>query len=575
MPNHSKSILGIHQSGHITSAALVSEGSIIAGQAEERFTRLKTDKSFPTHAIDFCLDYANQDWNSISHVAVGWNPGENVAIKYRGGFSDWMRYPGEWLSSVPNHILTHAKWLPSTTITKFDLSGTGHNESNSPEIHFVDHHTAHARFASASASFSESAIVVVDGWGEQKTTSIFDHQNGALRLVEAEVFPNSIGAFYAAVTEFLGYRAFLDEWRVMGMAAYGNKQSFPEMDGLINLIENGSYEVDLKYFDFYNFDRSTHVSQHFNKLFGPSRKGNEPLHQHHFDFAAAAQRVFEKTMSHVLIRAYKLTQRDNVCLAGGTALNCLFNASITANTPFQECHISFAPDDSGNSIGAALELTYRKDGTIGHNVSTSALGPEFSDEEIGTTLESYKVRARQPESLLSEVADFLAEGKVVGWFQGRSEFGPRALGQRSILANPNTPGIKDKINRSVKHRESYRPFAPCIPLENERDYFTNMPDGGVPFMEKALTYRENVKKQISGCVHADGTGRVQTVTEEGQSSLFNLLKEFENRTGSPVLINTSFNLNNEPMVLTPVDAIRTFYSSGLDAMAIQGFLLEK
>lgn len=562
-------ILGIHQSGSTSAAALVRDGRVVAAQPEERFTRRKYDRDFPNAAIDYCLSHAPGGWPDVRHVAIGWNAGENAAIRYRGGFSDWMRYPGEWLTSVPNHVLTQTGMVPQATTTRFETS------DRSLEIHFVDHHTAHARLAAASSGSDDCAVLVVDGWSEQKVTSLYRYRGGALELLKSELFPNSIGCFYAAMTEHLGYRPFSDEWRVMGMAAYGRDDALPELDTVISLRPDGRYQLDLHCFDFYNFDRGGFTARAFEERFGPARRAGEPLEQRHFDFAAAAQRVFERVMLHVLTDAYRVTECQTVCLAGGAALNCLFNARVTALTPFTACHVSFAPDDSGNALGAGLEVFHRLTGTVPAGPGTSALGPEFDDDEIGDLLERYRLSASRLGEIGPEVARMLADGQIVGWFQGRSEFGPRALGQRSILANPATPGIKDKLNRSIKFREAYRPFAPVVPLSAAGRYFDGVPQVGVPFMEKAPRFKADIVDRVPGCVHADGTGRVQTVDESGGHVLLPVLAELERLTGDPVVINTSFNLNGEPIVLTPTDAIRTFYSSGLDALALGGFLLKK
>lgn len=575
LDDRAPTVLGIHQSGPVASAAIAVDGRIVAAQAEERFTRRKQDHGFPSHAIDYCLGHVNGGWEGVDHIAVGWNAGENAALRYRAGFSDWMRYPGEWLASVPNHVLTRAGWRPTGTVTHFQLPVPPGRSARAPAIHFVDHHTAHARLAAATSGYEDAAVVVVDGWSEQKVTSIFHYRKGRLDLLASEVFPNSIGAFYAAMTAFLGYRPFADEWRVMGMAAYGDPGAVPDLDQVIRLHPDGSYELELRYFDFYNFDRQGAISPRFTERFGPGRAPGGEILQPHLDFAAAAQRVFERTMTHVLDHAHHLTGSPRLCLAGGVALNCLFNGRVTALTAFDDCHVSFAPDDSGNSLGAALEIAHQLGGRPQPGPAESALGPAWSDDDIADLLERYRIRAQHCRSVVQETADLLAGGRIVGWFQGRSEFGPRALGQRSILASPVFPDMKDRLNASIKYREAYRPFAPCLPLSRGRGYFDGFPNRGVPYMEKALRFDSRRAEGIPACVHADGTGRVQSVDPATNSLLHELLERVEPLTGHPVLINTSFNLNDEPIVLTPTDAIRTFYSSGLDALVIGNHILRK
>jgi carbamoyltransferase len=561
-------VLGIHHSGPISSAALVIDGRVVSGVPEERFSRIKHDDAFPHEAIRFCLDHSGIALTDLDAIAIGWNPGENASLRYRRSFSERMRYPGDWLASVPNQLLSRIGNGVVHSEAVFRLA-----EGKRVAIHYVDHHLAHARLAQVAAGFDESVICVVDGWSEQKVTTLYRQCGGAIDAIWSKAFPHSIGGFYATMTEFLGYRPFSDEWRVMGMAAYGDAAHVPEIERLIALLPDGDYELDLSYFDFYNFDRAGSFTPKLEALLGPARRRGEPLTGRHFDVAAAAQRLFERVMTHLLNGAHAQTGCRNLCLAGGAAMNCLFNGKVTALTTFERCRVSFAPDDSGNAIGAALAVV-AESGAVPAQQLSSAIGPAYSDDEIGDALERYKLRATRHGDCVDAAVALLAEGRVVGWVQGRAEFGQRALGHRSILASPLAASMKERINATVKFRESYRPYAPALPEAAVATYFEDTDGDAVRFMEKAQRFRPGVADLLPAVVHADGTGRLQAVTAD-EDLLLRLLTRFGERSGHPVLVNTSFNLNGEPVVLSPDDAIRTFVTSGLDALVIGSYVLVK
>lgn len=565
-----KLIVGIHHSGPIATAALIKNGELIAAAPEERFTRNKHDRSFPHKAIRFCLETTNASLEEVDHFAIGWNAGENVALKYRGGFSDWMRYPGEWLSSVPNHLLSR---MNRTVVGTESLFVSEDNKTTS--INYVDHHQSHARLAYEYSGCDNCAILIADGWSEQKVTTWYTAKNGKLQLQKSKVFPQSLGGYYASMTDYLGYQPFNDEWRVMGMAAYGNPQQCPQISQLIEKLKNGDYELSLKYFDFYNFDRPRLFAPALEELMGPARKSSEPLAQRHFDIAAAAQRLFEEVMTHILTDFQRQTGCENVALGGGVALNCLYNGKVTQQTPFKKCFVSFAPDDSGNSIGAAMELCIQKNLALKKPKQTSALGKSFSDDEIGEALEKYKIAYGRSKNVAADTAKLLASENIVGWLQGRSEFGQRALGHRSILALPKSVKMKDKVNHSIKYRESYRPFAPMVMYDRLHDFFITTDNSPVHFMEKAYVFKESATSLVPAVVHADGTGRLQTVDPASEPLVADLLKHVEGISDCPMLLNTSFNLNGEPVVNSPEDALRTFITSGLDALVMGSFIIKK
>jgi len=563
-------IAGIHQSGPIATAALLRDGRLVAAAPEERFSRQKLDRSFPRRALRFCLGHAQIAMADVDAFAIGWNPGENVSMRYRSGHSEWMRYPGEWLGSVPNHLLSASGDRVRHTVQEFEAVG-----GNSHRIEFVDHHTCHARLALASAGWDECAVLVTDGWSEQKVTSAYLARGGELELIRAVEFPHSIGCFFSAMTEFLGYASFSDEWKVMGMAAYGDAGRFPQVADLVRLEPEGHYELDLSFFDYYFFEREGFFSPKLESLLGPARGREEELEQRHFDLAAAVQAAFERVMSHVITWLHGELGVDRLAYGGGAAMNCLYNGRIAELTPFREVAVSFAPDDSGNSIGAALELAHRAGCSSMGPYKSSSLGVEFDDDHIGELLEAYKLPHRRLDDVVGEAVRRLADGQIVGWFQGRAEFGQRALGQRSILASPSLPDMKDRINAAVKYRESYRPFAPAIALEDFSAVFETGQVEHVRFMEKALPIRKAWRDRIPAVVHADGTGRVQTVDAADAPLFHALIRAHAEKTGVPCLLNTSFNLNGEPVVNSPEDALRTFVTCGMDALILGSFLVEK
>lgn len=563
-------VLGIHNTGPIASCVIIKDGHVLAGSTEERFSRIKQDQSFPHRAIDFSLKFSGIALKDIDIIAVGWNPGENVALKYRKGFSDWMRYPGEWLSSVPNHLLPLLAYNIKETTSNFKSS-----ENNNVTIMFIDHHLCHARLAYDVSGFNECAILVADGWSEQKATSLMYANKNKIETIKSEEFPNSIGCFYATLTEFLGYKPFSDEWKVMGMAAYGYPSRYPQIKNLIKIFDKGKYELNISYFNFYNFDKKCFFSRKMELLLGPARKPYEELTQRHFDIAAAGQALFEKVMNNILVYLRVETGSNNLALSGGVAMNCLYNGKIVGTTGFSRCSISFAPDDSGNAIGAAFVVSARLGIDIRAKYQTSCIGVEYSDIEIQELLESYNLPYKTVNDIAKETAFLLSENKVVAWFQGRSEFGQRALGHRSIFASPKNINIKEKINRAIKFREQYRPFAPMIKEEDIKKIFETKEDTPVRYMEKAFKFRREAINIMPAVVHKDRTGRPQSVSKRGTPLLFKLLSEFEQFTDCPAILNTSFNLNGEPIVNTPDDALKTFVTSGLDVLIIGKYKLEK
>lgn len=567
-------IIGIHNTGILSSAAAVVDGQLVFGCAEERLDRRKFSKYFPHKAIQACLSHIGATLADVDVFAIGWNPAINIGNRYRAGFSEWPAYPGARFYSNPNQL------LPSLGDVNFDetLQTFSRMSGRDTRIRYVTHHLAHAANAFLLSPFPEAAVFSCDGYGERATTIWAKADRTGLKVSSEILFPHSIGSLYGTMTQFLGFRPDLDEWKVMGAAAYGDPERYEkDLRRLLSWDDQARFELDLSYFNHFSFDSSPLYTPKLEALLGPARRDGEPLDQRHYDLAAGIQRVTETYLHVALAHLHQVTACDSVCLTGGVLMNSVFNGQAALVSPFEQIYVPFAPDDSGNSIGAALwvawqESEFRAGTSISH---LPYLGRAYGDEEIQQTMDRYHLPYESMPDTQARVADLLAAGKIVGWFQGRMEFGQRALGSRSILADPRDPAMKDKINRAVKYREAFRPFAPSILAEAETIYFDTEHFIPVPYMEKVLPIRPSMREHIPAVVHADGSGRLQTVQKRDNPQYYALIEAFQKRTGVPIVLNTSFNLNGEPIVESPTDAIRTFYSSGLDALALGSFLLQK
>jgi len=568
-------ILGIAPDVWISTAALVEDGRIIAAAAEERFNRQKLSKAFPAHALAYCLREAGCQLEDVDGIAVGWNPGIHIRSASPRYFST-NRWRGEYLVNVPAALL-HAMANPMVDRIEEWIR----TPNSKIHVTFVDHHQAHAASAFFLSPFAEAAILTVDGRGETETCTWSVGSVGQIKKLQAVRFPHSLGEMYSAITEFLGFQSYSDEWKVMALASYGrpNNEYVCRIRKLIELRDDGGFELDLTYFSYYLFDRQpTMYSDKVLELLGPPRNPGEELEQRHRDIAWALQRVFEEVYTHLLFRLHASTGLSRVVLAGGAAMNSVYNGTIARRTPFKEVFIPSCPDDSGVSVGAALYAYHcLNSGPHRELHEHNYWGPSYSNAEIEAELRKYKIPAKRHFDIETVTARLLADGKLIGWFQGRMEFGQRALGNRSILADPRNPAAKDLVNAAVKYRESFRPFAPAVLEENAHEYF-DLPmreTETVPYMEKVFPVRSDKREVIPAVVHVDGTGRLQTVSRRTNPRFYNLIHEFQLLTGIPILLNTSFNLNGEPIVCSPTDAIRTFYSCGLDALVLDDWVVLK
>ncbi|GAA3744622.1 carbamoyltransferase [Salinactinospora qingdaonensis] len=562
-------ILGIASDLHISSAALVEDGQVRAAAAEERFTRSKHTRAFPRRAIEYCLSTVPDGLNGVDRIAVSTNPAIDLSVP-DGRYTGRARWHPEGLYAIPNNLAALLDEPYQGAATQILQTG-----DKPLQIDYVYHHDAHAANAFFLSPFESAAVLTVDGRGEDCTALSAVGNGSALTTLGTIPYPHSLGLFYGALTQYLGFRLDRDEWKVMGLAAYGdaNGAVYKSLRDLVE-FQDGTIRVDLNYFSYYLRPARSAVSEAFIQRFGPPRRPDEEITSRHQDVAAAAQHVLEDALHHLLADLHHSTGLEQLVVGGGTFMNSVFNGKITSSTPFDEVFVSSCPDDSGTSIGAALYthcvlLGADRGPAMTHNY----YGPSFDDAAISRVLSRAKLRAPEVDDPADVAAHALAEGKIVGWFQGSMEFGQRALGNRSILADPRSAGMRDQVNNAVKLREPWRPFAPAVLADDFATYFGSQP--AAPFMERTLPVLPETHHLIPATIHVDGTARPQTVTAEANPLFHRLICGFRDRTGVGAILNTSFNLAEEPVVCSPEDAIRTFFSSGLDTLVLGNRVLTK
>ncbi len=565
-------VLGICSNVHMASAALCYDGDIVAAIAEERLTREKNSRKFPKNSIEYCLKEAGIKMNDISCVYIANDPGVPLNM-YDYRYVDVLRWYPEIIYQIPMEL---APFYKSEYIGP--LEQKLNYDNCHLKVNYISHHLSHMANAFYLSPFKDAAILTVDGCGEDGTAIFGLGTNKEMMKIRTQIYPHSLGLFYGTITEFLGYRHDRDEWKVMGMSAYGHKNNefYYKLRKLIEIKDDGTFELNLKYFNFYLEYSSSMYSDALVELIGCPPVANNKLEAVHFEIAAAIQQIIEEILTHMLEVLYKETKCSNVVLGGGVFMNSLFNGKLLKTTPFEDMFISSCPDDSGLAIGAALYGYYNNYNGVrlGKQIQ-NYYGPSFSMDDIERELRKAKLQIRKVEDIERYIAEKLADGKVVGWFQGRMELGQRALGNRSILADPRKEHMKDHVNSSIKFREKYRPFASSVIAEDFSLYFDEDYAEYTKFMSLALKVKDDKKKDIPAVIHEDGTTRVQAVKKEENFKLYKLLTEFKKITQIGVLLNTSFNIQNEPIVCNPQDAIRTFYSSGLDILVIENYVIEK
>ncbi len=556
-------ILGISCFYHDSAACLIKDGEIIASAQEERFTRIKHDWRFPVNAIGYCLREADISINDINAVSFY----EKPILKFERILETFLSIAPRGYKAFVENIpswLKYKLWLP--TILKKRLGYNG-------QVLFSSHHLSHAAGSFFLSQFDESAVLTIDGVGEWATASYGYARGNKITLSHELRFPNSLGLLYSTFTSYLGFKVNDAEYKVMGMAPYGKPNYYDIIkNNLVEIMEDGSIRLNL---DFFSFQYGKKMfNKKFESLFDmPKREPESSLTQKHFDIAASLQKITEDIILKMAFHVYKETGLKRLCLAGGVSLNCVANGRLLRDGPFEEIFIQPAAGDAGGAIGAAYAAYhhyYEKPDR--HPLKNIYLGPHYIDKEIKEYLETNKIQFlyAEEDELINKVATFLSDGKVVGWFQGRMEFGPRALGNRSILADPTRKEMKDLINKMVKFREPFRPFAPAVTEEDAFKYF----DLKVKSPYMLLTFPV-ISTDIPAVTHIDGSARVQTVSEESNPLFYKLLKRFGQIKGIPVLLNTSLNIRGEPIAMSPEDAYRCFEKSAMDYLIIGNFIISR
>ncbi|MEY4702677.1 MAG: hypothetical protein RIR96_574 [Bacteroidota bacterium] len=571
-------IVGINAYHADSSAAIFVNGILIAAIEEERFTRVKHWAGFPIQSIEFCLKEAGISIDQVEHFAIGRDPSAKLFKKMLfllsnpkvsfGGLSERFKNRSQ-VGSIENVLSSHFKIDKSHFTSK---------------IHQVEHHRSHLASAFFASPFEESACLSIDGSGDFSTTMIGMGRGNHIEILDSVDFPHSLGLFYTAFTQFLGFPHYGDEYKVMGMSPYGKPIYADKIASLIQLTDDGLFKLNLKYFTnpasgIIQYVKNVPVvskmfNENFVSLFGKARSSNEELTQYHKDMASSVQFVTEQTLFHILNHLQRKTNSKSICIAGGVAQNSVANGKILKNTGFEQLYLPSAGHDAGISFGAGLYVQHEKLNGKRTPIFSAYTGSRYSNEEITEWLNAKGISYKwyDDDTLYDVVTDCIINGGVVGWMQGRSEFGPRALGGRSILADPRRNDAKEILNLKIKRRESFRPFAPSILKEFAQDYFEGSSD--TPFMEKVLPIKLEKRALIPAVTHVDGSGRLQTVDKDISPRYHQLINTFYKKTGVPILLNTSFN-ENEPIVNSPEHAWNCFNRTNMDMLVMENIIITR
>lgn len=577
-------VLGISCFYHDSAACLIVDGEIVAAAAEERFSRKKHDNNFPELTIEYCLKAAKISINELDAVVFYEKP----------------------IWKFERILHQHLEYFPKSYKAFFDTTGSWVNQKLNirkilqerlnyfGKVVFLPHHLSHAASAYYLSPFNRSALVTIDGVGEWATTTTGVANKENLKIEKEIRFPHSLGLLYSSLTAYLGFRVNNDEYKVMGLAAYGNPKRYePAFDKLIIVNKDGSYALDMSYFDYAWTQRMP--SKKMALLFGHSiRKPESRIYQYHKDLAAGLQNKLELAIFNLLQSVYDKYRTKNLCLSGGVALNSVVNGKILSKTPFKNIYIPPDPGDAGGAMGAALYVSLnpkviqkrKKRSAVKHKIVakrfTPYLGPSYTKHQVEMILQKNKSRLRykyypDKRELLNKVSDLIIKKQVIGWFQGRMEWGPRALGSRSILADATDPKMRDVLNAKVKHREMFRPFAPVILEEHVKNFFRA--DRPLPkitkYMLMVYPFTKKGKKDIESVVHVNGTGRLQSVSKKDNPLYYSLIESYYEKTGIPVIVNTSFNIRGEPIVCSPQNAVDCFLGTDIDYLVIDRYLVSK
>ncbi len=573
------SILGLNAYHADAAAALVQDGRVLAAAEEERFNRIKHSAGFPIEAVRYCLRQGGLDLRDVDTIAIASKPIDHVReeiLQILSGRPAYSRQIQKRLQAVAQFRDVRAVLAREFGLRKDDV----------PNVEEIPHHHAHVASAYFASGWEDAALLSIDGFGDFSSTLLGKGEGSRIEVLEEVLFPHSIGILYTMVTQFLGFSKYGDEGKVMGLAAFGQPVYKDRLKAIIKFKEGGLFELDPDYFTHpvYGVDMiwEDHVpriedifSEKMIAVFGPPRHKYAEISIRERDLAASLQAVLEDAVIHVIGRLRQLVPgATRLAYAGGVALNCVANVVIREKGGFKDLYIPPAPTDAGTAIGCALHVArtrYKSTAEAG-KVEHSRLGPGYSNDEVEKALEASGLRYERSQRIHEEVADLLAQGRVVGWFRGRGEFGPRALGGRSILADPRRVEMRDALNVRVKYREPFRPFAASVLEERQGELFTT--SWPSPFMLYALPVKPEARGKIPAVIHQDGTCRVQTVSSKHHADFHRLISAFAERTGVPVVLNTSFN-ENEPIVCSPADAIDCFVATKMDALAIEDFLVRR
>ncbi len=567
-------ILGISCFYHDSSASLVKDGVVVAAAQEERFTRKKHDTSFPTKAVEFCLKSQNITIEDVDYIAFYEKPMLKFERLLHQHVSEFPKSMKTFLGSMPSWFNEKLRVIKSV---KKELKYKG-------DVLFVDHHMAHAASFLVSP-YKKAAIVTIDGVGEWTTTAYGKGNDSDITLLKEIRFPHSLGLLYSTITAYLGFSVNNSEYKVMGLAPYGNmdKKSNPyydKMKKVIDVKEDGSYKLVMDYF-IYTYGNRMPSKKLCDLLGGPIRKGESELEERHKDIAAALQMVLEEVVIKILNNVQKITKEENLVISGGVALNSVMNGKILRNTSFKRVWAQPDPGDGGTSLGAAI---YAYNTILGnkrvYTLDSPYLGPSYNDKQIKDFLDKNNIvysEIKEDKKLVDETAKLLYENNVIGWFQLGMEWGPRALGARSILSNPTNPEMQEILNLKVKHREKFRPFAPVVCEDDALKYFdcdTPIPEA-TDFMLMVYPVREEYRKKIPAVTHVDGSGRLQSVRRFQNTLYYDLIKSFGKKSKIPILINTSFNIRGEPIVCSPFDAYKCMMGTGIDCLVMGHFIIKR
>jgi len=572
-------ILGINAFHGDSSACLLKDGVVVCATEEERFRRIKHWAGFPTEAIKFCLEDEGISVSDLDYITISRDSKANFSKKIIHTLKNRVG-----LKSIFDRLMNSKKVrsIKSELADLFDVK-----ESDiTAEFHNIEHHRSHIASSFFASKFKKSAILSIDGFGDFTSTMTAIGTDNKIEVLDSVNYPHSIGVFYTAVTQFLGFPNYGDEYKVMGLAPYGESKYLKELSEIVEKTDVGFFKLNKKYFKHFKEGVAMDwedgkpaidslFTNYWEKLFWKSRNKGDTLEQFHIDLATSVQRFTEDIIFHILTNLHERTGLDNICITGGVAQNSVANGKILANTPFKNMYVPSAGHDAGTSIGSALYLyNHILDMERMPEIKTAYLGRQSTEEEIISCLEHEGVKYEKvdDDTLFLKVSDKLLNGGVIGWFQGRAEFGPRALGHRSILVDPRRKDAKELLNEKIKRRESFRPFAPSILEEYVEEYFVQNDE--VPFMEKVYDIKKEKHSKIPAVTHVDGTGRLQSVNKEISPRYHRLISEFQKKSGVPILLNTSFN-ENEPIVNKPEEALDCFLRTKMDMLVMENIIIER